>query len=441
MTVGPRWRLLSIGLAAALFLVMAVVHADHVNTDAGRHDQESYLDYAARQKESGFTAIGTRRQMPIYPTLQAVFYEPEASASAHFTRAKRVNIALSFGLSILLAWGLARLLPRTEARNLALVTIFFVIAFRAPYVQAEVLVYALVFLQFLAMCRMWRRPTLALALAVGALTAVGWLTKGTALLGLYVFLAALVVRETVRALRLGGARTALGNVTLGGVSLVTFFAGVYPYAKTSKAIYGAYLYDMSTRYVMWCDSWEQYCELNRRFGTHDIWKDHPPPEIPTMRTFLATHSIFDIALRTLGGIAEVVGNCLISHGYALFFVLLLGFATALVVKNGELRAKVLRLRDPSWVGWFVAPYLTAHLLVLGFYGPLGAGERFSLAMFLPATYAAMRAVAPHATTAHVVPFGKVRLDWATFQTFFFVLVVVQIVVYFPPAMATFYSGG
>jgi hypothetical protein len=440
MTVGPRWRLLWIGLAGALFVVMALVHADRVNVDPDRHDQDSYLAYAARQKESGFTAIGTRRQMPIYPTLQAVFYEPEASATAHFERAKRVNIALSFGLSILLAWGLARLLPRKEARNLALVTIFFVIAFRAPYVQAEVLVYALVFLQFLAMCRMWRRPTLLLALAVGGLTAIGWLVKGTALLGLYVFLAALAVREGVRAFRLG-TRVAFGNVALGGVTFAAFFAGVYPYAKTSKAIYGAYLYDMSTRYVMWCDSWEQYCALNLRFGTHDVWKDHPPPEIPTMRSFFATHSLGDIAVRTLRGLGEVVGNCLVSHGYALFFVLLLGFATALVAKNGELRAKVLRIRDPAWPGWFVLPYLLLHLLVLGFYAPLGAGDRFSLAMFLPATYAAMRAVAPHANPSHVVSLGKARLDWGQFQALFFVLVVVQIVIYFPAAMATFYAGG
>ena len=58
------------------------------------------------------------------------------------------------------------------------------IAFRAPYVQAEVLVYAILFAQFLVMCRAWRRPTLPLALAIGALTALGFLTKGTALLGL-----------------------------------------------------------------------------------------------------------------------------------------------------------------------------------------------------------------------------------------------------------------
>ncbi len=436
-----RLKHLWILLGVVAFVAMALVHEARVNTDPVRHDQDSYLAYAVRQKESGFTAIGTRRQMPIYPTLQAVFLDPTASAGAQFTRAKRVNIALSLALSLLLAWGLARLLPRAEARNLATVTIFFVIAFRAPYVQAEVLVYAILFAQFLVMCRTWRAPTLPLAIATGALTAVGFLTKGTALLGLYLFVAAIVAREVVRVARRGPVRTALKNTALAGVAFATFFAGVYPYAKTSKAIYGAYLYDMSTRYVMWCDSWEQYCELNRRFGTHDIWKDHPPPEIPTMRSFLQTHSVGDIVLRTVGGVGEVVGNCLLSHGYALFFLLLLGFATALVVKNADLRKRVLRLRDDAWVGWFVAPYLFAHLLVLGFYGPLGAGERFSLAMFLPTTYAAMRAIAPHATSEHVVTFGKARLDWATFQSLFFVLAIVEVVFYFPPAMATFYSGG
>ncbi len=438
---GRAWRILWVGLGALAFVAMALVHADRVNTDPTRHDQDSYLAYAAQQKESGFTATGSRRQMPIYPTIQALFYAPEATPAQQFARAKRVNIALSFGVAALLALALARLLPRAEARNLALLAIFFVIAFRAPYVQAEVLVYAILFAQFLVMCRTWKRPTLPLALATGGLTALGFLTKGTALLGLYLFITLLVLREVLRLARRGSVAVAARNVALGGVAFATFFAGVWPYAKTSKAIYGAYLYDMSTRYVMWCDSWEQYCALNRAYGTHDMWKANPPPQIPTMRSFFATHGIADIAGRTASGLAEVVGNCLISHGYALFFVLLLVFATALVVTNPDLRRKVLRPRDDAWVGAFVLPYLTLYLLVFGFYGPLGAGERFSLAMFLPATYAAMRAIAPHATAEHTVTIGTVRVDWAGFQSLVFVLLVVQIVVYFPPAMATFYAGG
>ena len=444
MTAPSGWswlRLAWLALAAALFVGMALVHADRVNVDPKRHDQDSYLAFAVKQKESSFTALGTRRQMPIYPTLQALFYTPGMSEAAHFARAKRVNIALSAAIALALAALLARLLPKEEARNVALVTIFFVIAFRAPYVQAEVLVYAAIFVLFVLLCAMWRRPSLPLAIAAGGTAAIGFLVKGTTLLGLYVFLGALAARELVRLARRKAPVLALKNLALGAVTFGAFFAGIWPYAKNSKEIYGAYLYDMNTRYVMWCDSWEHYASLNWRFGTHDVWKSHPPPEIPTMGSYLATHSIWDIVKRTLGGLAEVIGNCLISHGYALFFVLLWAFATALVKAHPDLRRRIFRPRELDWVGWFVLPYLAVYLLVFGFYGPLGAGERFSLAMFVPATYAITRAFAGKAGPEHTVKIGRVALDWAGFQSLLFALLVVQIVTYFAPAMATQYAGG
>jgi hypothetical protein len=109
--------------------------------------------------------------------------------------------------------------------------------------------------------------------------------------------------------------------------------------------------------------------------------------------------------------------------------------------NRDLRAKVLRFRDPDWTGWFVLPYLGAHLFALGFYGVLGAGDRFSLTMFLPASYAATKAFAGAAGRDDRVRFGRLDLDWAGFQTAFFALFVLELVTYWPVAMATHYSGG
>jgi hypothetical protein len=216
---------------------------------------------------------------------------------------------------------------------------------------------------------------------------------------------------------------------------------VWPYAKTSKALYGSYLYEMNTRYVMWCDSWEEFCRLCGRIGTHEGWRDLPESELPSMHKYLATHSLGDVVLRTVHGFAEVVGNCLISHGYALFFLLFVAFAVALVRSNTALRARVFRLRDPAWRGWFVLPYLAAHLAALSFYGVLGAGERFSLGMFLPATYAMTRAFAFTATPDDRVKIGPLELDWERFHAAVFVLLAIQIATYFPVGMATQYSGG
>ncbi len=434
-------KALATALAVALFVTLGLVHAGRVNVDYGRHDQDSYLAYAISQNESNWTALGSRRQMPIYPMFLALFYERNITLEEYFVRAKRVNIGLGLCVSLGLYLGLGRLLPRREARNVALVTIFFVLAFRAPYVQAEVLSYASIFALFLLQCAMWKRPSVALAVAVGAATTFAFLVKGTALLGLYVFSACFVMREIVRVLRERAWATALKHFALCALAVGTFAALVFPYAKNSKTYFGGYLHDMNTRYVVWCDSWEHFQKLNLKWTSNEQWLAAPPNEVPSMKNYLATHSLGDMVVRELRGLAEVIGNCLVSHGYAPFFLLLATFCVALVVQNRTLRAEVFRARDLDWVGWFAIPYLAIHLLSFGFYGPVGAGNRFSLTMFLPGMYAMTRAFAGTARPEHRVRVGSLELDWAGFQTAFLVLLVIQIATYFPAAMVTHYSGG
>jgi hypothetical protein len=425
-------------LCAVFFVGLALVHAERVNVDLAKYDQDSYLAFAALERQEGFAALGSRRQMPIYPMVQALFNTPGMSNEAFFARAKLVNI----GLSALVALGvwvlLSRLLPKVEARNVALVTTFFVIAFRAPYVQAEVLSYACIFGLFLLFCSLWRRPSVPVAALAGALAAFAFFVKATALLGLYVFVACYALREVLR-WREGGKM--LARLAILATAVGTFAVLVAPYAKTSKALYGSYLYDMNTRYVMWCDSWREFQDLNVRFGPHDGWRDLPTDQIPSMQRYLATHSLGQIAAREVRGLVEVVGNCVISHGYAPFFLMLLVFGGVLVLRNADLRRKVFRLGDPEWLGWFVLPYLSVHFLALGFYGVVGAGERFSLAMFLPAMYAMTRAFAGTAGTEHRVRFGALELDWARFQSAFFAFAILELMTYWPVAMATHYSGG
>jgi hypothetical protein len=198
---------------------------------------------------------------------------------------------------------------------------------------------------------------------------------------------------------------------------------------------------MNTRYVLWCDSWAEVQQLHLRFGPHEHWRNIPASELPSMGRYIATHSLGQMAWREVRGLAELVGNCMIGHGYAPFFLLLFFFGLALLIQCPELRAKVIRYRDPSWLGWFAIPYFGAHLVMLGFYGVVGAGERFSLAMFLPAMYAMTRAFVGVAGPEHRVRIGALELDWTAFQWAFFALAIVQIVTYWPVAMMTHYAGG
>jgi hypothetical protein len=412
---------------------MALVHAERVNVDLTRYDQDSYLAFAAKEHDTGFTAVGSRRQMPVYPMIQALFYTPGMSNEAFFARAKLVNIALS-ALIALGAWILlSRLLPKVEARNVALVTAFFVLAFRAPYVQAEVLSYACIFVSFVLFCSLWKRPSFPVAVLAGGVCALSFLVKATGLLGLYVFVACYALRAL---LRREPARLAVL-----GTTVAAFAAVVAPYAKTSKALYGSYLYDMNTRYVIWCDSWPEFGDVYVRFGPHEGWRDLPQDQLPSMQRYLATHSLGQMVAREARGLAEVVGNCLIGHGYAPFFLMLLVFGVALVAKNADLRRDVVRLRDPDWLGWLVVPYMGVHLLALGFYGVVGANERYSLTMYLPAMYAMTRALAGKAGTEHRVRVGPLELDWARFQWALFAFALLELLTYWPVAMATHYSGG
>jgi hypothetical protein len=431
-------RVLWLSLAAIAFVAMALVHADRVNVDVHRHDQDSYLAFALREKTEHFQALGTRRQMPVYPMLQALFMDPEATEEARFARAKRVNVALSVLLSIAFVLALRKLLPPREATNTALVTVFFVFAFRAPYVQVEVLSYAVIFGLFLLLCVFYKRPSLLLALAVGATTAFGWLVKATALLGLYAFLVVLAAREIVRLVRTKDARTVAKNAALGATAWGVFFALVYPYAKTSKALYGSYLYDMNTRYVFWCDSWQEFQQLFLRHGPHEGWRDLPPDELPSMHRWFATHGIGDLFAREIRGLAEVLGNLVIGHGYAIPSLLLLVLGAAILRQSPAVRARLFR-RDLGALAWFVVPYFAIHLLTLGFYGPIGANARFSLGLFLPATYALMRAFAPDPDAR--VQVGGFAIDWRGAQTLLTILLVVEIATYWPVAMATTYAGG
>jgi hypothetical protein len=437
-----RWTVpLGVVIAGALFVGFALIHAHRLNVDPTKYDQDAYIEYAISQADSGFAALGSRIQMPLFPTFLALFYRHGEPASLFFDRAKVVNIVIAAVASLGLFLLLPRLLPRREAQNLTLVTVFFVLAFRAPYVQVEVISYAAIFVLFLLLCRLWSRPSVTVALLAGAAAAFAFLAKGTGLLGVYVFLAALVLREAVRATKLGDVRGAALRMGTGALVPAVFVSLIWPYARNSKALYGSYLFNMSTRYVMWCDSWEDFGALNVKYGLWTGWRALPQDQLPSMGRYFATHSLGQMVAREISGLAEVIGNCLISHGYAPLFLLVATFAAALAARSPALRARLLRWRDPDWAGWFVLPYLAIHLLMLGFYAPISANNRFPLAMFLPATYALMRAFSGAARTEDRLTIGAASLDWRSFQSLFFALILLQIATYWPAAMVTHYAAG
>ena len=436
-----RWVPAAVGLVLAMaFVVGGWVHSTWVNVDWHRHDQDGYLRYAMEQHDSGFTALGNRFQSPAYPTVIALLDTPGTTIDQLFLRGKLFGVGLSLALSLFVTWLLFKKLPRLEATALSVLVVFFVFAFRAAYVQTENLSYVALFLLFLVMVRFYQRPTLAIAALLGLVVAWGWLIKGTALLGFQILVLAIVLREGYLLVREGKPLQRLRPLGLLAVSFATFFACVFPYAKNSKEHFGAYLFNAGSSYVLWCDSWEDWQERDRALGGYQRMHLLPPEQVPSMRNFLHTHGVGQILWREVRGLGEVVGNCLISHGYALFVLLFAGFAIGACVKHADLRRSLFPRNARSAV-WFVVAYLTLHVLAYGFYGPIGAGNRFILGIFLPAMYAATHAFAKHAKPEHTLRVRGVDMSWRTFLGGIVVLLAMHLCIYWPVAIASHYSGG
>jgi len=418
-------RALVLVVLAGIFVSGALVHAARVNVDWQRHDQASYIVYAKSIHDSHGEALGNRLQMPAVPALLSLFFRDDEAPEAFFARAKTVCIAVAALCAALSALLVRRGLPSAPAAAIGLVSVFFVFAFRAAYVQAEPLTYFAAFVLFLVFLRAWRRPSWPLAIAIGVLLAGAFMVKATALVGFYVFALCVAVRAAVRLVRRASLREAIPVAQL-AASFGIFAALISPYARNSKRHFGHYLYNLGSTHVMWCDSWEDFLSK----------VSLPPEQLPTFDTYWRSHTIGQMVVREARGLGEMLGNCFISHGYALFAVVYVGIFVAMVCKYPEVRRRIFR-RDADAAAWFVVPYLVAHLLLLGWYGPIAAGNRLILVLFLPGMYALAAALSAHAKPEHTLR----AHDWTKLNVAIVLLAVLHLVFYFPYAIATHYSGG
>jgi hypothetical protein len=422
----------------AAYVVAAMVHARIVNTDAHRHDQSTYLWAARELKLSGYAAPTNRMQMPAYLYVQAFFLDPAADEASMFARGKDVNIALSVLLLGALAIFFRRTLPRTEAAILTLITAFTVFVFRAGYVQAELLFYTTSFLAFVALCRLWVRPSPSAALVAGLLEAAAFLTKGSVPPGLALFVAMFLARELREACRAPPLpRHAAHNLRALAVLPVAFLAPLVPYLRTSKALYGSYFFNLSSTYVVWMDSWDDFLAKDRPGLSWHTWALLPPGEAPSLGRYLREHSIADVLRREGVGLGEVLGNVLIGHGYAEYIAVYLAFALLAVSAH---RAPLAALRRMSLRSetTFTAAYALLYTLLFGFYAPIAAGNRFILMLFLPVLYTLMHTAPRRPGT--VSAFGR-TLTRDDLNAFVLASIVLWILFGLPSTITRVYAGG
>ena len=190
MTVSRRNLivLLLLVIGALVFLERSTVNGRLANTRISRTDQGAYIKYAISQRDSDFSVVGRRNRMPAYPALLALFMDKGETADAFFDKGKQINLWLTLAGLVFIAAVFLRAFPPHQALNLLFLAAFTVFAFKAAYVQAEVLYYLLSFAAFLLCWSFFRQPNLPAALLAGGLFGLVHLTKASILPGLFVFL-------------------------------------------------------------------------------------------------------------------------------------------------------------------------------------------------------------------------------------------------------------
>lgn len=369
-----------------------MLHARVVNTDFHRSNQGAYMNASAEMSESGYTVIGDRNRMPLYPLLQSPFHSPGMDPARFFAIGKRNNIVLSvILLAVLMALFGARL--ETHARvNLFLVTAFDVYLFKAGYFQCELLFYTLAFAAFLLMGRMLEAPAWGWGVLAGVTLGLTHLTKASAPVGLALFLACGLAGVALAWARgngdakagatMGRARPT-GRALIAGMAIVTgaFLVTVYPYISTSKRVFGSWFYNVNSTYYMWYDSWDEAVAGTRAYGDRVGPVTLPADQIPGPARYFREHTIGQAAARVLRGSVRVIRGGARSYGYFKHLALC-GIAGLWLAWRFAPDSLAPLRRRPLAAAFFVS-YIAIHFALFAWYTPVASGNRFSLSIFLP----------------------------------------------------------
>lgn len=374
------------GPLTVLYLMGGLTRARIVNTDMTSFDQSAYLDYAKKMQESGYSYVGDRNRMPVYPFLLSLLHRPGVNDAELFERAKRFNLVLSVVLLAGIYLILRRSLPLTAATSLVVITAFMVFLFKASYVQCELLYYFFSFCAFRVMLSLLTNPEWKRALAAGSLAGITHLTKASALPGLVIFLfcaACWFGYQALRSVRPGRneRRTpkAFGALAL---TALAFLVVVFPYIRTSKRVFGHYFYNVNSTFYIWYDTQDQVVAGTRAHGDRTGWPRMPPEEIPGPRKYLEEHSPTQIMDRIAGGVRLLHQTALKSYGYYKYVHLYAGFALLVVA----LRPRAWWPLEPGRAGQilFCAFYFSGYVLLFAWASAsLWGANRMSLQLFLP----------------------------------------------------------
>jgi hypothetical protein len=238
-------------LLTALYLHGASLQNHLVNTNPRQTDQRGYINFARELRETNYHYLVPRNQMPVYPLLQSLVYQPGMSEEEFFVVGKDLNIILSLGILSILYWLFQSYFPPLMTLNLMLITGFTIFMFKAPFFQTELLFYLLNLAAFLLMLSMFRKPAVKTGILTGLVFGVAHMTKASVSLGLILFILIMGASILIDLFRHIPYKKVLRQKALPiFLSLLTFLVVISVYISNSKAVYGHYFYNVNSTFYI-----------------------------------------------------------------------------------------------------------------------------------------------------------------------------------------------
>ncbi len=420
--------LAAVALLAPAYFTIGDALARQINQDVGASDQLANI-WLARDAAGDWYPHRSSYIQPLWPWLSG--WVAHADDNVYFFQGKRLNLALGFGLMLVLFVVGASALAPVPGYVLGLLGGMGVLLQRAHYFHPEPLLYGLFAASFVLMAVTFFRNRWFFYAGWGICFGLAYLAKASVSLLLMAYLGATVVLVLARSGLLPGwlsARGNLGTWTFGrhaaGTLLGVLLAGAVM-APNLVFKYGVHddPFFSPAKYWMWCDDWDtEAYPLYERLWSAQSRAGFPPGELPTAGNYLRKHGWLHAAQR-LGSGLHVIGERFLvptrKVPTALFwmtqkgdprrdepssvwrytlparglYLILLTAMVGFLWFDRSRRGGLPLFRHPGALAAtaFIVAALLSYWLAFGWYAVIGKGERFSLMLYLPLLIALLAA--------------------------------------------------
>ena len=397
-----RQTILTILLIGTVFYVFgALQQGRQVNINMDYTDQSAYMDYARKMAQTQYEFVGGRNRMPVYPFIMSLFYNESQTDFQFFELGKFIGILIGYVLALLIYFVLSKYTDQLTALTMTLIFTFSVLAFKAPYIQAEILYFFLSWLLFILLLILIQNPGWKIGVLAGIIAGIAHLTKASVLPALGLMTIIMIVKMIFHLVawydhnkKEKSSSTApewLPSLTAPVLCLIVFLLIISPYLRNSKETFGHYFYNVNSTFYLWCDSWGEVEDGPKGHGDRVGWPDLPDDQLPSMEKYIREHTPGQMVSRLVNGFVKEWELTVLSHGFGYFGLLYLILVLLIGWQNRSSIRQSYSAENHLPLIIFIGLYFSGYLTLYAWWTPIAAGNRFILSIYLPYLFLIARA--------------------------------------------------